>query len=562
MMKLRKKPKLTNRVKNFLEDVQAPENSQQLEQLRMLLRERCKNDLHFFAYHVLEFHDMDTPLHYDMARRWQRRSKAQYSLWLVPRGHLKTSLWTEAGTLWEFINNPNQRYLIVNAKKENAADIIANIKSYVETKEIFRWLFPEYCWDLAPRSKRARCKVGAERLDFPCSKYAGAKEGCIEVMGVEASLVSKHYDVMVYDDAVNDLNTETMAYRNKVERWYRNSLQLRHSPHISRVRIIGTRWHFNDLYSRIITKEKKYRASLLARGKKVCPRYWLYIRCVVEKVEKGGRDIARKKNVLPIWPERFTDNVVEDLLVENGSYIFSCQYMNNPLPDEDTIFKHDQIKVVSFWEIPENVSNFLALDLAVDNKEESDYSAIVVASFDEESKMYVREIIRKKLLPKQALDIIAHLVEKWRIQRVAIETHAFQSTVLSYYKEYSAREGWNIPWVEMKRGMSSKIRRFLALQPRVERGDFLVEDGIAHMDDMIEEMTTLSFDHLPSFDDILDCLSDLEQVYYRAPKEEVEEVDRATYDGFYGSIYEDDDEWSEEVSCRGPSRITSVSRAA
>lgn len=375
--------------------------------------------------------------------------------------------------------------------------------------------------------------------------------------------MSKHYDVMVYDDAVNDLNTETMAYRNKVERWYKNSLQLRHSPHISRIRIIGTRWHFNDLYSRIITKEKKYRAALLQRGKKVKPRYWLYIRCVVEKTDRKGREIVRKQNVLPIWPERFTDETIEDLLVENGSYIFSCQYMNNPLPDEDTIFKHDQIKIISFFEIPEATTNFLALDLAVDEKEESDYSAIVVASFDSESRMYIREIIRAKMLPKKALDIIAHLVSKWNIRKVAIETHAFQKTVLSYYKEYAAREGWNIPWVEMQRARTSKTRRFLAFQPRVERGDFFVEEGIAHTDDLIEEMTTFSFDHLPSYDDILDCVADLEQIYYSAPKEETTVQDHGTYDGFYGSIYEPDDEWSPNYSPRGGNRINSnVSRVA
>ena len=354
-----------------------------------------------------------------------------------------------------------------------------------------------------------------------------------------------------------------MAYRNKVERWYRNSLQLRHSPHVSRIRIIGTRWHFNDLYSRIITREKKFRASLLQRKKKIKPRYWLYIRCVVEKAPPGkGRDIARKQNVLPIWPQRFNDETIEDLLVENGSYIFSCQYMNNPLPDEDTIFKHDQIKRISFFEIPEVTTNFLAIDLAVDEKEESDYSAIVVASFDSESKMYVREIVRTKMLPKKALDVIHHLVEKWNVRKVAIETHAFQKTVLSYYKEYAAREGWNIPWVEMQRARTSKVRRFLAFQPRVERGDFYVEEGIAHFDDLVEEMTTFSFDHLPSYDDILDCLADIEQIYYSATKEEVVPIDVATYEGFYdklyGSIYEPEYEWETRVSSMGPNRLSSV----
>ncbi len=92
-----------------------------------MLRERCKNDLWFFAFHVLEMRDMDNPLHRDMAARWQARKDKRFSLWMVPRGHLKTSLWTEAGTLWEFINDPDQRCLIVNAKLDNAIAFLANL---------------------------------------------------------------------------------------------------------------------------------------------------------------------------------------------------------------------------------------------------------------------------------------------------------------------------------------------------------------------------------------------------------------------------------------------------
>jgi len=553
-----KRQKVTNRIRQFLEEFDSPEKGAKLEQIRQLMREKCKKDLHFFAYHALEFHDIDTHLHRDMAHRYHKRIGHRFSLWLVPRGHLKTSLWTEAGTLWELINNPHLRFLVVNAKKENATDIVANIRSHVETKEIFRWLFPEYCWDLVDKSKARRCKVGAERLDFPCSRYAGAKEGNVEVMGVEASLVSKHYDRMIFDDAVNDLNTETMAFRNKVERWYKNALQLRHSPKESIVRIIGTRWHFNDLYSRLIAKEKKYRASVLARGKKVKPRYWLYIRKVVEKAPEGfGRDIVNKQNVLPIWPERFTDEVIAEIRIDNGSYIFSCQYMNNPLPDEDTVFKLDQIKIVNWFDIPDKITNFIAVDMAVDDKEDSDYSVVTVASFDESSRMYIRQIVRGKFLPNQTMEIIASMAEKWDARKVAIETQAFQKTVVRFYKEYSAREGWNIPWVEVTRGNTSKTRRFLALQPRVERGDFCIEEGIVSLDDAIEEMTTFSLDHKPAYDDILDTFADLEQIYYSAAKATPAKPAIDTYDGWYGSLEESNNDWGSEIG-RGRSALNNL----
>lgn len=544
--------KVSERVIQFIEEEMqmSPSGGKRLEYVRQLCREKAKNDLWFFGKYGCGFADIDTPLHHDMATKWQLRRWALFSLWQVPRGHLKTSLWTEAGTLWEQING-DWRFLVVNADKEKAQDIASNIRIIVETQEIFRWLFPEMCWDLVPREQARRCKVHTDRLDFPNSKYAGRKEGNIECMGVEASLVSKHYDLHIYDDPVNDKNTTTRQYRNKIDSWYLNSLQLRHDPSHSRVRLIGTDWHADDQYQRIRRMEKKFREEEKLKGRKVKPKYFLYLRKVVEPAADGkGQEIAGYKNVLPIWPERFSPAVIEDLRKQLGSYIFSCQYMNDPLPSESAVFKHKDIQILPFFDIPDEVVNFMSVDIAVSDKDESDYSAITVASFDSEGKMYVRQIVREKLMPKKCVDIIWELCQRWQVRAVAIETIAFQQTLFSYYKEQCALNGWAIPWVEMKRSMSSKSARFLALQPRVERGDFAIEEGISNLEELVDEMTTFSLDHLPPYDDILDTIADLEKVFFHAAKPEPPPIPVDTYEGYYGSL-DYQEEQDEEVADRG-----------
>lgn len=512
-----------------------------LEYMRILARERAKKDLHFFAYWCCEFYDVDSDLHRDMARRWMERRWVQFSLWQVPRGHLKTSLWTLAGTLWELCNNPHLRFLIVNADKEKAEDIIKDIKIIVETHTIFRWLFPEYCWDLVPKEKANRCKVHTDRLDFPCSRFAGRREGNIECMGVEASLVSKHYDVFIYDDPVNEKNTTTRQYRNKIHKWYLDSLQLMHDPSESRVRIIGTNWHLDDLYCRIRRAEFKHREEQKKRGEKVRPGWWLYIRKVVEP-HPNGRTIIGREKVAPIWPERFTPEVIEDLRsgpTGRGSYVFSCQYMNEPISPEDAVFRKEDIRIVPFFDIPEQLQHFMGVDLAISAKEESDYSAVIVVGFDDEGAGYVRQIFRRRMNPKEFLDIIWEMCQRWGVRGVAVEAVAFQQTVLSYYKQHCVRKGWNIPWVEMKRSQTSKEARFLAMQPRVERGDLCIEEGISGIEDLIDEMTTFSLDHLPPHDDLLDALADVERIFYRAPQMPSDPEPKDTYEAWYGKLDED-----------------------
>lgn len=530
-------------VRSFLSEI--GEDTSNLEAIRLSLRDRCRKDFHFFQWKIYGNTDANSQLHREMSARWQARINKNFSLWLLPRGHLKTSQFTEAGILWEAINNCNLRFLIVNAKLDNAEAILANIKVCIQTNEIFRWLFPEYCYDLAPKALRDKCKWLLHRIDFPCSSRAGRKEGSIEIMSVGASLVSRHYDRFYFDDPVNDENTTTKELRDKIDRWYRNALQLREDTS-SIVRLIGTRWHFDDLYSRIYKAEMARRHKQKEAGKKISPRYWIYHRQVVERVEDGGERIAGYDNVRPIWPERFSATSIEEIREENGSYIFSCQYMNNPLPEEDAVFKYSDIQLIDELDIPQEVINFVSCDVAVEDTEQGDWWVITAASFDHLGRMYVREIIRDKLLTSTFLAHVSAVVKKWKPSKVSIETTAFQKTLYKVYKQMAVKDGVNIPWTETSRGKSSKFKRILALQPRVERGDFFVEEGIKNTDWLIEEMTTFP---RATNDDILDTLADLEALFFAAPEAVKEIIPQNTYEGFYGSLDDEEEVADEDYNC-------------
>lgn len=538
----RKTPKANKQILDFV-SAQLKSGGQDLEGAREVLRRKCKEDLWFLCYHVLGMPDICNELHLDMCERWEARRHWTFSLWMTPRFHLKTSLWTRGGCIQELLINPDQRILIINAKLENALDILSDIKADFETNDILRWLFPEYVIDFASRRMRQLCKWGVARLDFPCSKYAGRKEGNVQIMSVEASLVSKHYDLLIYDDPVNDDNTTTKVYRDKVQRWYQNSQNLRTDMN-TRFRLIGTRWHFDDLYSRIIKQEADRRKRQRDRGEKIRPRYLIYHRQVVEKVEAGGQTIVGVSNAEPIWPERFGAEDIDEMKTDLGSYVFSCQMMNNPLPEEDAIFKYSDIKMIDYYDIPENVVNFITVDMAVEETEKGDFSVITVGSFDNQGKMYVRKVIRDKILPSKLLMHLNDLTKAYNVQRVGIETTAFQKTLYRVYKQWAVQKGYHIPWYEMNRGKSSKLKRILSMQPRVERGDFYIEEGIDNVDHVVDEMTTYP---RSAHDDILDTLADLEALFIKAPQIEEEEEDYGSFDQVWGSL-DDDEEDNEDLS--------------
>jgi hypothetical protein len=426
-------------------------------------------------------------------------------------------------TIHEALMDPNLRTLIVNATLGNAQDIMGEIRTHFETNEVFRWVFPEYCIDLCTDKKKVRmCKSTLDRIDFPCGNRMGKKEGNIECLGVEMSLVSKHYDLFIFDDLVNDVNTATSEYRNKVWRWFLNSWQLRHDPSKSRIRDIGTPWHLDDVHARIVNGEAARRRA----GRS--PKWLLYRRSVFEDTDDQNPSTT-------IWPERFTSSVLQDLRTELGSYIFSCQYLCNPISPENALFRPEQIKRIAEDDLPLSLTTFAAVDLATGSGD--DYTVLVVASFDDESNMYVRQIIRGHIKPLELLDTLRSVDRIWRPRRVGIETVGFQHSVLDFYKDYSRNERFSIPWVEMKRGIQHKSKRFLGMQPMVESGMFYVVDGIENFEALWSEMTTVTMDHMPTHDDILDCLADLQKIAYTTHEAvEEEKPPSNSIDGMLGPL--------------------------
>ena len=768
-----KVPKLPPQFQRVLErELAGGDSAAKVQAVRENLRENCRRDLWFFARFVALANysnggaDIENELHLEMCERWQKRANRRFSMWLIPRSHLKTSLWTMAGSLWELIKNPDMRILIINAKLDNAIDMVADIRSVVEGNEIFRWLFPEYCVDKASKARRDVCKWTTTRLDFPCSRYAGRREGNVQVMSVGASLVSKHYDLMIFDDPVNEENTTTKEYRDRIWKWYKNALQLRDNIISSRIRIIGTRWHFDDLYARLLKTEYKLRKDQKDRGKPVRPNFLIYtrkaieegepiwplhgdkgftvaklmelkgqlgtyiyscnpgnapilmadwtfkrfdevrrgdkviglntnernrlevtvvedIRCrmadvvkltlangntvtctkdhewyrnkrgagrkiygrarkgaclqqvtdahycapeqtidynwhylagiidgeghiapgrsivitqsadhnphIVARIEgtlehlgihyntyeregmnkytlNGGRETkakllrygrpAKTKGLLDgmlttrgiiaghkvVKVEQAGEDIVYSMQTGTGNYVVwgyasaNCQYDNNPLPEEDAYFRISDLIEIDELDIPDNVVNFMAVDLADEETTRGDFTVLTVASFDEDGNMYVREIDRRHHSVLNLIEDVHRLTKKWNVVRVGIETTGFQKAIVRGYKRISAQQGYHIPWVEMERGKTIKFKRTLGLQPRVERGDFYYEQAIPNSEWMIEEMTTFP---LGAYDDILDTLVDLENLFYGAPKIIEDTPPKGTYDEMYGNLFEE-----------------------
>lgn len=131
-------------------------------------------------------------------------------------------------------------------------------------------------------------------------------------MGVGAKGTGFHFDLIIYDDIVGLVASQSRPEMEGAIEWFKLAPGLLHDPEASEEVMIGTRWLYGDqdLYG----WEMEHMGTF----------EWL-VRSAIE-------------NEQPIFPERFSLATLEAIRKREGDYYFSCQYMNQPIPQGGTAF--------------------------------------------------------------------------------------------------------------------------------------------------------------------------------------------------------------------------------
>ena len=95
------------------------------------LQEACKTDLRFLCREVLGMTDWEDSLHGSLARELEQPESRK--LFLMPRGHLKSSIITVGWGLQQVLRNPNIRLLITNAVWDKSRAFLNQISGYLST---------------------------------------------------------------------------------------------------------------------------------------------------------------------------------------------------------------------------------------------------------------------------------------------------------------------------------------------------------------------------------------------------------------------------------------------
>ena len=407
-------------------------------------------------------------------------------LWLWSRGFFKTSLITVAHSIYLILNNPNIRILLVSNTLGIAQKILKEIKDHFTNNEDFRYFFREFC---PKENKDGKIEFGTTEYFTIPNRKKNLKEPTLTTAGIGTNLTGLHFDYHKIDDLVtrDSVSNDTQIQASKD--YYFALRQLFDNPSFPREDVIGTIYHFNDLY------------------------------CDLKKPDLGFRlsFIEAERNGVPTFSERLNKEALERLLIEIGPYEFNTQYLLNPVNPKEAKFKDEWFKY--YEKLPEGLAEYICVDPASTQKKKSDYTVLEKWGVDSKGKHYLLGGLRDKLTSFERIDRLFEMVKSSQnLKFVKYEVLGGRHGDLEVINERQQKEQVFFQIRETKSTSSSKADRVeQRLVPQFYNGNILfpkdlifksIYDGKVYNFVTLYKLEYLQFP-FSEHDDILDCHSQM-----------------------------------------------------
>lgn len=327
------------------------------------------------------------PFHKEGLDWINRPGGKRLKLLLWPRGHLKSTIFTQGESARRAIANPNLRVLVNASKVDLGKPFLSAIKGYFADQRL-----SALYGNLLPHSKSSKYFRNNEvELTLLSRTNLSLREPTISVSGLDATKTSQHYDLIFHDDLVMRENVGTPEQMDKVWKVWQDSLDLL-EPDGTMV-VIGTRWHPLDLYGRILSDYVDPRCFQPPAGQTVhipgCScQFDVHIL------------VLRDENGAFIFDSKFDEAIASQLVAVKGLREFNAQYLNNPATAEGCWFNEQHIRaaLVPAEEIDSLRSKltwYMVVDPAESLEQRSSFTAIVCVGVNHQTGVWYVDYARQ-----------------------------------------------------------------------------------------------------------------------------------------------------------------------
>ena len=251
----------------------------------------------------------------------------------MPPRHSKSSMVTLAFPLWLIFQNHNLNILIVNAEAGLSEKFGIQLREYVKK---YGWIRNVYLSDV---------KHSSTHLMFEDSQGELYK-GSIRLVGASGSITGQDADYLIIDDPYKGFDDITPTLLQKKIDWFNTIIEQRIEPQTKLI-ILHTRWHTNDLQGYF---------------KKNAPEDYTFIE--FPAIQDNGE---------PLWPNRYTKEILEKKRESIGERLFQSIFQQKPIDDTSDFF--DMNRAHYYRPDMDIVQQVRGWDMASTDSTKGDYTA-------------------------------------------------------------------------------------------------------------------------------------------------------------------------------------------
>lgn len=366
---------------------------------------------------------------------------------------------TIGGILRAALKEPERRYAIISATGKLANSYVRKIKRICEFNPAIRYCFN----DIISPNEVARWS--GEALEF--KRNSTFPEPTIWGLGVGTDFTGFHFDVAFFEDLVTIKHKHSPTLRESTWDWFK----LAAMPALDKKRgeghITGTRYHWNDLYGKIIEITEATGA-------------WTILRQPACDEELLSQGVFKS-----FWPERFPEDDLMAVRSDYGEEAFQLQYQvagGVTISDQDYIQKIREA-ILPLESLNSLIDHVIGVDLASKGmkqgqiasreRKKSKFSISAVARHSITGKFVVCEVISisRPTLNDQREHVYSQY-EKYNCLIAGIELNAYQNVFREYLEEGTTPIG-----IKPIQSFNSKDARFEYIVNLIKSGNlFFIEN--------------------------------------------------------------------------------------
>lgn len=405
------------------------------------------NDRYYLLVRILHRSDAVHPWLYERCREVEANPDGYLDLWA--REHYKSTIITFAGIIQEIIRNPEITVGIFSHTKPISKAFLSQIQQEFEKNDDLKSIFPQVFY----KNPQKESPSWSQDVGITVRRVSNPKEKTIEAWGlVDGSPVSKHFDLIVYDDVVTPASVSTPEQIQKTTTAWELSDNLGKAG--------GRKWHIGTRYSYADTYE-----TIMER-KAAIPRL----------------HPATDDGSITGSPVFFSEEVWAEKVLTQGDPVIACQMLQNPLSGQQRMFDIEDFRL---YEVrPEVLNVYITVDPARSKKKGSAKTAIAVIGIDYASNKYLLDGFNHKMDLKERWERTAMMYHKWKrapgVQNLWVGYESFGAQAdLDFFEMQMSMpgKGGHFPITEMlwpRDGEGSKVDRVQRLTPDLRSHKFFL----------------------------------------------------------------------------------------